>query len=176
LENNRTKFKPRARKGVFIRYKTGVKGYIVLDIKTRKIFINRHVTFYNHIFSYVNSEDKMGNRIKESEGNLNDVFYDYTHIDNNTPVTQTGSNLWVEDSSVHTSKQENLVNSTIETKSNSTYIRRYGRVRRIPNYLTDYHHQVNLSNFAHNNIEFKNALKTPYPISNVFSYHSLSKK
>ena len=37
LENNRTKLDPKARKGVFIGYKTGIKGYIVLNIKTREI-------------------------------------------------------------------------------------------------------------------------------------------
>jgi len=50
LENNRTKFDPRARKGVFIGCKASMKGYIVLDIKTREIFINRNFIFHEYVF------------------------------------------------------------------------------------------------------------------------------
>ena len=176
MENNRTKFDPRARKGVFIGYKTGVKGYIVLDIKTGEIFINRNVIVYEHVFPYVNNEDKTRNLIKESEGNIDDVFYDYIHTDNNTHVTQTGYDLWAEDSSIHTSEQENLVDSTTKIEPDSTHIRIFDRVRCVPDYLKDYHHLVNLSNSTHNNIEFKNALKTLYPISTILSCHSLFEK
>jgi len=52
LENNINKFAARTKKGVFLGYKNGVKGYIVLDICTREIFISRNILFYEDIFSY----------------------------------------------------------------------------------------------------------------------------
>lgn len=48
------------------------------------------------------------------------------------------------------------------------------RVRRIPRYLNDYIHQVNQS--LSKSLCVKNGLKTSYPISNILSYDSLSKK
>lgn len=36
----------------FLGYKKGVKGFTVLDIASREIFISRNVHFYEHIFPY----------------------------------------------------------------------------------------------------------------------------
>jgi len=47
---NRSKLDPRARKCVFIGFKNGIKGYILLDLKTREIFISKNVLFYETIF------------------------------------------------------------------------------------------------------------------------------
>ena len=52
LENNRTKLEPRARKCVFIGYKTRIKGYVLLDTNKREIFISRNVTFYEKVVPY----------------------------------------------------------------------------------------------------------------------------
>jgi len=92
------------------------------------------------------------------------------------PITQTVFDIRFPDTPIHNSEQENLVDSTAGTEPDSPHVRRSDRVRRIPDYLKDYHHQVNFSNSAHNNVDFKNTLKTPYPISTVLSYHSLSEK
>ena len=50
MENSRTNFDS-TRKGVFIGYKARVKGYIILDIETREIFINRNVVFLSKCLS-----------------------------------------------------------------------------------------------------------------------------
>lgn len=50
LENNISKLGSRARSGAFLGYKDGVKGYIVLNINTRELFISRNVIFYENGF------------------------------------------------------------------------------------------------------------------------------
>lgn len=52
LANGKHKFDPRDRKYVFIRYPFGIKGYRLLDLDTKKIFISRNVIFYETIFPF----------------------------------------------------------------------------------------------------------------------------
>jgi hypothetical protein len=52
LQAHRTKLQPKARKSVFLGYKSGYKGYVLLDLHDHTIFISRNVTFYEHILPY----------------------------------------------------------------------------------------------------------------------------
>ena len=42
---NRNKFQPRARRGVFLGFQIGMKGYIILDIDNREICVSKDVLF-----------------------------------------------------------------------------------------------------------------------------------
>jgi len=70
---NRSKLDPRARKCVFIGFKNGIKGYILLDLKTREIFISRNVLFYETIFPCSSMDnDTTENTIPQDLNFLND--------------------------------------------------------------------------------------------------------
>ena len=50
---NRNKFQPRARRGVFLGLQIGMKGYIILDIDNREIFVSRDILFDEFQFLFL---------------------------------------------------------------------------------------------------------------------------
>ena len=50
--NQTHKFQPHSRKGAFLGFQNGSKGYVVLDINTREIFISKNVIFHESFFPF----------------------------------------------------------------------------------------------------------------------------
>jgi len=52
IQSHKTKLHSRARKSIFLGYKPGYKGYDLLDMLSRTIFVSRNVTFHENILPY----------------------------------------------------------------------------------------------------------------------------
>ena len=140
------KFDTRSRKCIFFGFKNGVKGYVVLDTKSREIFISRDVIFHEETF--VQLEDQNG-RI------------DFEEHQSNLLYESGGEHINVQQEDIHTQMEEN----TLEDHD----VRRSCRLRKAPVYLKDYHHQIHNSIISYNNTHVR------YPISSVLPYNSLNK-
>ena len=49
---------------MFLGYQNGTKGYVMLDIKSREIFVSRDVSFYEKVFPYANQIDPVYKKMK----------------------------------------------------------------------------------------------------------------
>jgi len=176
LPTNRKKFDQRASKCVFIGFKTGTKGYVLLNIQSREIFVSRDVVFYEHIFPYQKVEDTSN---KTGSPNILDQnpFTEDQHVSSQpsqaifVPIApcdnvedncnnEHESNIEVlEEICSHSDQNLNEAHETIQSIRMST------QTKRPPEYLKDYHCNLNVSNTSS---------KVKYPLNSVLSYNKLS--
>nr|GMD81061.1 uncharacterized protein LOC109166898 [Ipomoea batatas] len=151
----RDKFSPRAKRCIFLVFANGVKGYKLLDVQTREVFLSRDVSFYENIFPFENIHAK-----KHPDLILPFEGVSCLNIDEDTPLPTAENSSNLHEDSLVFPVQENEVENTDTIQPSEP--RRSTRVRITPVYLNDYACQ--------------NAIRrtSPHDISKFMSYDSLS--
>jgi len=107
----------------------------VLDTKSREIFISKDVIFHERIVIQLEDQIKGIN----SEEDLSYLSY--------------------EDDGEHKQQEENTHTQTEEDTSENHDVRRSSRLRKAPDYLKDYYHQIHSSIIRHYNTQVMYPIK-----------------
>ena len=119
-----------AHKCIFLGFKQGTKGYIVMDIQTREVFISRNVIFYES--SFCKPHNEIDQAFIQEDDDFTGIAYDDTHIQRETKNRTEQTETMIHDD---LSIQNEAGNFTEEEQ-----LRRSTRTRRTPTFLEDYHH------------------------------------
>ena len=157
LISSRHKFSPRAVAASFLGYPQGYKGYKLLNLSTKQIFISRDVKFFENIFPFKNQQSN------NSDRELLDPYV--------TPNLITSTNLddtdisSITDTLQHTPQPAQLDPATTIQPDIPIQepLRRSTKVSNTPKYLIDFHcYNVTRTN------------KVTYPIQHHLDYSKLS--
>ena len=163
LQAHRVKLASRARKCIFLGYKSGMKGVILLDTHSKEIFVSRNVTHHESIFPYKN--------------NPSNVSWEYhTHLAQDydiAPVIETPPSETVSDPFNSTSNSTNEPSSSTSIPNpplpSPPVIHKSTRVKSAPGYLKDYicnNSSISSSKSVNSGIS--------YPITDFHSFDHLS--
>ncbi|KAK2354629.1 putative mitochondrial protein [Trifolium repens] len=202
LQANRHKLDSRSRKCVSLGFKTGVKGHILFDLKSKEIFLSRDAVFFEHVFPYqVESSQKND---QPSSAPHNQVLYDDLDLSQNSQPTSTSSPITTSppsspnhhpiSPSSSTNHPTSSSNNQPTTSQNNTpppipnnppnplpstlphdTVRRSDRVSKPPVYLQDFHCNL-LTNTSplSSQSPHQSSSECKFPISSFISYDHVS--
>ncbi|XP_074337472.1 uncharacterized protein LOC141674666 [Apium graveolens] len=145
------KFDSRAEPGIFIGYPFHHEGYKILDLFTKKIYISRHVKFYEHIFPYNNALSPQPYFL-QTPHHPTSSYYDDSPEEQSTEhciTTNTSYDtshlLSSPNPSPHVSPDSNSSGSPISNNSLDVHspAPRPTRCHRAPRWMEDYHCSLN---------------------------------
>ena len=144
LLSNRTKFDARSVPCLFLGYPHGIKGYKLLNLSNKSVFISRNVVFHEHIFPFSFPTSKIDSNgclvipIPLPDMHFNESF----HVHNNQ--TEPAVNTNFNQTSINSEVSPNLSNSPNLTSSIPIPIPPRGstRTKCKPSYLKHYHYNL----------------------------------
>jgi hypothetical protein len=165
LQSHRTKLQARARKTVFLGYKSGYKGFLLLDIHTREVFVSRHVVFHEHYLPYPSNKDSITTQWEYFSTSASPIPTSES-VENTSPTPiiddddYSSSSPPISPSHFSPDASPNLPSPNVVSPDPPPSPRHSNRTRNAPVYLQDY-----VCNHLH---------ISPYPISNYLSHANLS--
>ena len=165
LNANRKKLDPRAKPGLFLGFKSNMKGYIVYDLHTHDINISRNVIFCENQFPNIKHE--IGNSTQtnfSNDHNLN-IMHDFPVIDANAIIENNPTiDNHIDNQALEPAIDNQIDNQALEPIVEQTNVRRSTRPRVPPAYLNDFH--VNSASSVN--------FKVRHPIESYVSFAQLS--
>jgi len=155
LPINKHKFDPREKKCAFLGYKSGMKGYILVDVHNFEVFVSRNVKFFDLEFPFHSLS-------------LNHVPNTHIYIDSRHDLSAkllNDTEVCVQDTPSEDISEDDVVTDDTEQSNNanedveSTPLRKSQRISKTPSRLQDY--------VCHS---------LAYPMKNYVSYSQLTQR
>ena len=195
LSHNRHKFAPRSKQCVMLGYPQGIKGYRLLDLDTKQIFVSRDVIFYENSFPFHSSQHSkpttpmvLPSPITDLPMPLSPITFD-TNNNTTSPLSTSPLHSPLSPSTSHR-LSPSPVHSTLLQPPDivsdppapsftppAPTLRKSTRLHKPPSYLQAFHcnHASSVTAQGHSSPATKQGTApTDFPLSNYISYSHLA--